>query len=64
MPNRLHLAPSADVPIPRITADAERLQQCLAALVDNAVRYSAGAVHLAVSALSDVVILHVREGGC
>ena len=63
VPNRLHLAPPADVPIPRITADPERLQQCLAALVDNAVRYSAGAVHLAVSASDDSVILHVRDQG-
>ena len=63
VPNRLHLAPPADVPIPRITADPERLQQCLAALVDNAVRYSAGAVQLAVSASGDSVILHVRDQG-
>ena len=44
-------------------AAAARLQQCLAALVDNAVRYSAGAVHLAVSASDDSVILHVRDQG-
>ena len=49
--------------IPRITADAERLQQCLAALVDNALRYSAGAVQLAVSASDDSVTLHVRDQG-
>ena len=62
-PNRLRLAPSLDAEIPRITADPERLQQCLAAIVDNAVRYSAGAVHLAVSASDDSVILHVRDQG-
>ena len=62
-PNRLRLAPSLDAEIPRIMADAERLQQCLAALVDNALRYSAGAVHLAASALDDSVILHVRDQG-
>ena len=62
-PNRLRLEPSLDAEIPRITADAERLQQCLAALVDNALRYSAGAVHLAVSASDDSVILHVRDRG-
>ena len=62
-PNRLRLAPSLDAEIPRITADAERLQQCLAAVVDNALRYSTGAVHLAVSASDDSVILHVRDEG-
>jgi signal transduction histidine kinase len=62
-PNRLRLAPSIDAEIPRITADAERLQQCLAALVDNALRYSSGAVQLAVSALDDSVTLHVRDQG-
>jgi signal transduction histidine kinase len=62
-PNRLRLAPSLDAEIPRITADTERLQQCLAALVDNALRYSSGAVHLAVAASSDVVTLHVRDQG-
>jgi signal transduction histidine kinase len=62
-PDRLRLAPSLDAEIPRITADPERLQQCLAALVDNAVRYSTGAVHLAVSASDDNVILHVRDQG-
>ena len=61
--NRLRLAPSSEVEISYITADAERLQQCLAALVDNALCYSAGAVYLAVSALDDSVILHVRDQG-
>ena len=62
-PDRLRLAPSLDAEIPRITADAERLQQCLAALVDNALEYSAGTVQLAVSASGDSVILHVRDQG-
>ena len=62
-PDRLRLAPSSEVEIPCITADAERLQQCLAALVDNALRYSPGAVHLAVSASGESVILHVRDQG-
>ena len=46
-----------------VTADAERLQQCLAALVDNALRYSAGAVCLAVSASDDGVIFYIRDQG-
>lgn len=62
-PNRLRLAPSSDAEIPCITADAERLQQCLAALVDNALRYSAGSVQLAVSASDASVILHVLDQG-
>ncbi|WP_226397901.1 sensor histidine kinase KdpD [Synechococcus sp. MU1650] len=62
-PDRLRLAPPFEAEMPRITADAERLQQCLAALVDNALAYSAGKVQLAVSASSDVVTLHVRDQG-
>ena len=62
-PDRLRLAPPFEGEIPRITADAERLQQCLAALVDNALAYSAGAVQLEVSASADVVTLHVRDQG-
>nr|WP_115092946.1 HAMP domain-containing sensor histidine kinase [Synechococcus sp. UW106] len=62
-PDRLRLAPPLEVEIPRITADDERLQQCLAALVDNALRYSNGAVQLAVTASVESVILHVRDQG-
>jgi signal transduction histidine kinase len=62
-PDRLRLAPPFEAEMPRITADAERLQQCLAALVDNALRYSSGAVQLAVSALDDSVTVHVRDQG-
>ena len=62
-PARLRLAPSSEAEISFITADVERLQQCLAALVDNALRYSFGAVHLAVSASDDIVILHIRDQG-
>ena len=62
-PDRLRLAPPFEGEMSSISADAERLQQCLAALVDNALRYSAGAVHLAVSASDDSVTLHVRDQG-
>ena len=62
-PARLVLAPPLEGEMSRITADAERLQQCLAALVDNALRYSSGAVQLAVSASDDSVSLHVRDQG-
>ena len=46
-----------------IHADAERVQQCLAALVENALKFSDGAVQLAVTASSDAVSLHVRDQG-
>ena len=62
-PDRLRLAPPLEGEMSSISADPERLQQCLAALVDNALRYSASAVHLAVSASDDSVILHVRDQG-
>lgn len=64
-PNRLRLAPPSEGEMPRIIADAERLQQCLAALVDNAFCYSAGAVELAASASAsgDSVTLHVCDQG-
>jgi len=62
-PERLRLAPPAQVELPRITVDPERVQQCLAALVDNALKFSEGAVQLAVSASSNVVTLHVRDQG-
>ena len=63
VPDRLRLAPSSEAEIPRIKVDAERLQQCLAALVDNALKYSAGEVQLAVSAAGDGVTLHVCDQG-
>ena len=62
-PDRVCLAPAAELPMPRVVADEERLQQCLAALVDNALRYSTGSVQLAVSVLEGGVTLHVRDQG-
>ena len=62
-PDRLRLAPPFEGEMPSITADAERLQQCLAALVDNALCYSTGAVQLAVSVSGDSVIFHVIDQG-
>ena len=61
--HRLILAPAVQANLPLIQADADRVQQCLAALVDNALRYSAGSVQLAVSASPHRVILHVRDQG-
>ena len=62
-PERLQLAPSVEGDLPCIRADADRVHQCLAALVDNALRYSEGAVQLRVSAAPNGVTLHVRDQG-
>ncbi len=62
-PERLQLAPSVDDDLPRIRADADRVHQCLAALVENALRYSEGSVQLGVSASTNGVTLHVCDQG-
>ena len=62
-PERLQLAPTFQGDLPRIRADADRVHQCLAALVDNALRYSEGSVQLGVSASLTGVTLHVRDQG-
>jgi two-component system OmpR family sensor kinase len=62
-PDRLRLAPPAELQMPRIAADPERLQQCLAALVDNALKFSVGTVHLGVSTSAQAVSLHVCDQG-
>ena len=62
-PDRLRLAPPLEAEFRLINADAERVQQCLAALVDNALRYSPGIVQLALSASGDGVSLHVIDQG-
>ena len=62
-PDRLQLAPSVEGELPRIRADADRVHQCLTALVDNALRYSKGFVQLGVSASLTGITLHVRDQG-
>jgi len=62
-PDRLQLAPSVEADLPCIRADADRVHQCLAALVDNALRYSEGSVQLGLSASPNGVTLHVRDQG-
>ena len=66
-PQRLQLAVPAVLPLPQIFVDAERLQQCFAALVDNALRYSSGLVQLYASQefteSSAIVVLHVADSG-
>ena len=62
-PDRLKLAPSIEGDLPCIRADADRVHQCLAALVENALRYSEGFVQLGVSSSPNGVILRVRDQG-
>ena len=61
--DRLLLAASGSVRFPLIKVDEQRLQQCLAAIVDNALRYSSGPVQLALTLDSDRVIFHVIDQG-
>ena len=62
---RLRLMPMGDSELPALTADAERLQQCLAALVDNALRYSPipGEIQLGITVENGDIILHVSDKG-
>ena len=63
VPDRLRLAPPVQDDLPLIHADADRVHQCLAALVENALRYAEGSVQLGVSAPPTAVMLHVRDQG-
>jgi signal transduction histidine kinase len=62
---RLRLMPLGDSELPSLTADAERLQQCLAALLDNALRYSpiSSEVKLDITIENGDIILHVCDRG-
>ena len=66
-PSRLQLAASTPNGCPRILVDPERLQQCLLALVDNALAYSQSSVLLSVTFRNDPtgswVSLHVLDRG-
>ena len=61
---RLHLdTPAAELPV--AMGDPERLQQCLAALIENALHYSPKPlpVTLAADQQGDSLVLHVRDQG-
>ena len=62
---RLQLAAPADDDPPVALGDPERLQQCLAALIDNALHYSPAPrpVTLAASRQGEALVLHVRDQG-
>jgi signal transduction histidine kinase len=63
-PARLQLAAAEEGPAPpALSADPERLLQCLSALVNNALAYSDGPVELAVSQAAGSVVWHVRDRG-
>jgi signal transduction histidine kinase len=47
-PSRIRLAPPSSELLPWISVDRQRLQQCFAALVDNALKFSTDAVTLSV----------------
>ncbi|MFM7677104.1 MAG: sensor histidine kinase [Synechococcus sp.] len=56
--------PEAD-PLPRAQGDPERLQQCLAALIDNALRYAIGTITLWAEhcPARRTLVLHVQDRG-
>ncbi|WP_244282395.1 HAMP domain-containing sensor histidine kinase [Synechococcus sp. UW140] len=64
---RLQLAPAKDSGLPALAADPQRLQECLLALVDNALAYSEASVHLRASLecseQQQWVVLHVLDRG-
>ena len=62
-PDRLQLGSPVEGDLPRIWADPERVHQCLASLVENALRYSDGFVELGVSTSLSAVTLHVEDQG-
>jgi len=62
-PSRIRLAPPTSDLLPCIDVDRQRLQQCFAALVDNALKFSTAAVTLSVELAQGCVVLHVIDSG-
>ena len=60
---RVQLPISGPELLPALMADPERLQQCLQALIGNALLYSAGAVQLKAEQDGDWLVLHVLDQG-
>ena len=64
---RLQLGPATHAGLPAIAADPQRLQECLLALVDNALAYSDGSVQLSASSecreQQRWLVLHVLDRG-
>ena len=61
--DRLQLAVPASELLPSIQVDQDRLQQCLAALVDNAMAYGEGVIQLSAESIDGHVVLHVQDHG-
>jgi signal transduction histidine kinase len=61
--DRLQLAMPAPAALPSIQVDQDRLQQCLASLVDNALIYGEGPIQLSAESLGGHVVLHVQDHG-
>jgi len=66
-PDRLQLGLPPEEAAPPIEADAERLHECLAALVENALLYSEGPVQLRLGCCREAgvqyLVLHVSDHG-
>lgn len=60
---RLRLHAPQEPPLPAALGDRERLQQCLAALIDNALRYTSGPIELYADRQGPWLVLHVRDHG-
>jgi two-component system OmpR family sensor kinase len=64
---RLQLASPEAMTLPEANGDPERLQQCLAALIDNALRYSSGLITLRADYEAGpprgLLVLHVLDQG-
>jgi signal transduction histidine kinase len=62
-PSRIRLAPPSSELLPLVHVDPQRLQQCFAALVDNALKFSIGPLTLSVELAQGSVVFHVIDSG-
>ena len=62
-PHRLRLAAASNDDLGQLRLDPDRFHQCLAALVENALRYSSGLVELGVVQRGDAIAFHVLDRG-
>ena len=62
-PSRIRLAPPTSDLLPWISVDRQRLQQCFAALVDNALKFSSDPVTLSVELAQGFLVFHVIDSG-
>ncbi|MEC8440945.1 MAG: HAMP domain-containing sensor histidine kinase [Cyanobacteriota bacterium] len=61
--DRLQLAMPSQTALPLIQVDQDRLQQCLASLIDNAMAYGVGPILLWAESIGGHVVLHVQDHG-